>query len=159
VSINLEPGEIGLWQESAGLSEMRSHRYSTGGSVRVAKGVWVGARQYHSYRTRDIVDRGIVTVTTRRITFVGNAKTAQVLYRDLVNIDWGDRVNVINTQRRQNAVVIHYDGALIGYLLVKIFASAHLPDNRFPATWRLTAQAKRRGVDVQLAEEGVALST
>jgi hypothetical protein len=114
---------------------MRSHRYSTGTSVRLAKGVSVSSRRYRSYRTRDIVDHGTVAITTRRIAYTGSEKTAQVMYRDLVAIDGDIDTNVLHTARRQNAIVIHYPAAMLGLILVRFFASAELTDNHLPEGW------------------------
>jgi hypothetical protein len=141
VSVNLQPGEFGLLEAPALLSEMRSHRYSTGARVRIAKGIWVGGRQYHSYRTRDIVDRGTVVITTRRIAYTGASKTAQVLFGDLVSIEGDLNCNIIHTARRQNAIMIHYSEAALGLVLIRFFASSVLADNRLPNGWQLTARA------------------
>jgi hypothetical protein len=67
VNVNLQPGEVGLLQSPASLSEMRTHHYNTGVRVRIANGFWLGGSQSHSYRAREIVDRGMVAITTRRI--------------------------------------------------------------------------------------------
>ena len=159
VNINLEPGEIGLLQENAQLSDMRSHRYSTGGSVRIAKGVWVGGRRYHSDRTREIVDRGTVVITTRRIAFIGGAKTAQVLFRDLISIEGGVSINIIHTRTRQTAIVVHYEQAMLGALLVKLFVSGGLSGNRLPDGWTLTARPKSDGVDLRFDKATPALAS
>jgi hypothetical protein len=135
---------------------MRSHRYSTGASVRVAKGFWVSGRQYHSYRTRDIVDNGIVVITSRRIAYTGNSKTAHVWYRDLVSIEGDIYSNVIHTARRQNAIVIHYREAALGLILVRVFASAMLGDNQLPNGWRLTARPDGSGIAIDLGPTAVA---
>ena len=152
VSINLQHGEFGLLRTSARLSEMRSHRYSTGGSVRIAKGIWVGGRQYHSYRTRDIIDQGEVVITTRRIAYVGGSKTAHVWFRDLVSIEGDTGCNIIHTARRQNAVVIHYREGLLGLILVRFFASTTLPDTHLPDGWHLTARRQGSGISLDLSE-------
>ena len=132
---------------------MRSHRYSTGGSVRIAKGVWVGGRQYHSYRTRDVIDQGVVVITTRRIAYTGGSKTAQVWFRDLVSIEGDVDCNVIHTARRQNAIVIHYRKAALGLILVRVFASAVLADNRLADGWRLTARPNSDGIAIDVGDE------
>jgi len=152
VGINLQPGEVGLLQAPARLSEMRSHRYSTGSSVRIAKGFWVSSRRYHSYRTRDIIDRGTVAITTRRIAYTGGSKTAQVWFRDLVSIEGDVDCNVIHTARRQSAIVIHYSEATLGLILVRVFASAVLADNRLPTGWQLTARPNGNGVAISVGD-------
>jgi uncharacterized protein YecT (DUF1311 family) len=152
VGINLQPGEFGLLQARAQLSEMRSHRYSTGGSVRIAKGVWVGGRQYHSYRTRDIVDQGVVVITTRRVAYTGGSKTAQVWLLDLVSIEGNVDCNVLHTARRQNAIVIHYREAALGLILVRVLASAVLAGNRLPNGWQLTARPNGAGIAVDVGD-------
>jgi hypothetical protein len=152
VGINLQAGEVGLLQVRAQLSEMRSHRYSTGSSVRLAKGISVSSRRYHSYRTRDIVDHGTVAITTRRVAYTGSGKTAQVMYRDLVAIEGDLDTNVVHTARRQNAILIHYPAAMLGLILVRFFASAQLTDNRLPDGWQFTAQPGGDGVTIDLVE-------
>jgi hypothetical protein len=154
VGINLQPGEFGLLQAPAQLSEMRSHGYSTGSSVRIAKGIWVSGRQYHSYRTRDIVDNGAVAITTRRIAYTGGSKTAQVWFRDLVSIEGDLGCNVVHTARRQNAIVIHYGEAALGLILIRFFTSAALSDNRLPDGWQFTARREGGGIAVDVGEGG-----
>jgi uncharacterized protein YecT (DUF1311 family) len=152
VDINLQSGEFGLLQATAQLSEMRSHRYSTGGSVRIAKGIRVGGRQYHSYRTRDIVDQSAVVITTRRIAYTGGSKTAQVWFRDLVSIEGDVDCNIIHTARRQSAIVIHYREAALGLILVRVFASAALANNHLPNGWQLTARPNGDSIAIDVGE-------
>jgi hypothetical protein len=96
--ITLESGEFALLQTSGQLSEMRSHGYSVGSSVRITKGLWVSGRQYHSYRTRETVDQGTIVITTRRIIYTGASKTAQIWLRELIAIE-GDVDSTLFTPR------------------------------------------------------------
>jgi len=150
VGINLQAGEVGLLEAPARLSEMRSHRYSTGARVRIAKGFWVGGSQSHSYRTRDVVDYGTVVITTRRIAFAGRAKSAQVMFRDLLSIDGDIGCNLVHTARRQSAVMIHYSDALLGLLLVRLFADGALLDNQLPPGWQVDVRPQGDGVAVNI---------
>jgi hypothetical protein len=129
---------------------MRSHRYSTGARVRIAKGFWVGGSQSHSYRTRDIVDHGTVVITTRRIAFAGRSKSAQVMFRDLLSIEGDIGCNLVHSARRQSAVMIHYSDALLGVLLVRLFAGGALLDNRLPPGWRVDVRPQGEGVTVNM---------
>jgi hypothetical protein len=129
---------------------MRAHRYSTGARVRIAKGVWIGGSRSHSYRTRDIVDHGIIVITTRRIAYAGHTKTAQVMFHDLVAIEGDLDCNLVHSARRQNAIMIHYADALLGLLLVRLFAGGSVVDNRLPSGWRLLAQPQGEQVVVSL---------
>ena len=70
VPIVLEEREFGLLATPATLCEMRAHRATAGGRVRIAKGVRVGVRRYeYSYRQLDPIASGILVVTNRRVVF------------------------------------------------------------------------------------------
>jgi hypothetical protein len=153
VSVNLQAGEVGLFEAPARLSEMRAHHYSTGARIRIAKGVWVGGSRSHAYHTRDIVDHGIVAITTRRIAYAGHTKTAQVMFHDLVGIEGDLDCNLVHSSRRQNAIMIHYADALLGLLLVRLFADGSFVDNRLPSGWRLLAQPQGEQVAISLRKE------
>jgi hypothetical protein len=149
VGMDLQSGEFGLLQTSGQLSEMRSHGYSVGSSVRITKGLWVSGRQYHSYRAREIVDQGTIVITTRRIVYTG-AKTVQIWLRDLIAIEGDVDCNIIHTARRQNAIFIHYREAALGLILIRIFASGILADNRVPTGVQVTARAEGESIAIKV---------
>jgi hypothetical protein len=124
--IRMEPGEFGLICQAATLWEMRSHRYRTGGSVRVARGVWVGGSQYHSQRQLDPIATGYVTITNRRLLFSSADKTVHLTYRDLVSIEGSHQHNLAQSKRRRTPVNLTYEDALLGLVLIQILSSVPL---------------------------------
>ena len=56
--LQLSADEVCAFTAGARLRQVRPHRYSVGGSVRVMKGVFAGQRQYESKDSFDVVDAG-----------------------------------------------------------------------------------------------------
>ncbi len=137
VPLNLQPGEIGLLSAPAQLSEMRRHR---------------NARTRRSYESRDIVDRGTIAITTQRVAFIGAAKSLQVRYRDIMDVELseaGGATSVYST-RRQAPLVAHYDMAPLGVVLLKLYSSVALSDNRLPEGFARSAKPDGKGgIDLQ----------
>ena len=64
--------------------------------------------------------------------------------------------NIIHTARRQNAIVIHYSEAALGLILVRVFASAVLADNRLSSGWQLAARPSGGGIAIDVNQAAVA---
>jgi hypothetical protein len=105
------------------------------------------------------VDQGAVVITTRRIAYTGGSKTAHVWFRDLVSIEGDVDCNIIHTAHRQSAIVLHYREAALGLILVRVFASAILANNRLPSGWQLTAHPNCGSVAIDIGEAASPVAT
>jgi hypothetical protein len=128
--LRLANDEICVFCDKAHLREVRPHRYSVGGSVRVMRGVYVGQRQYESKDSFDVVDAGEVFITNKRLVFTGLKTTINTAFKDIVSLDMHTDGLFLHSAKRQRASFIEFSRPLIVNMLVKYFQSN--PDGAQP---------------------------
>src|SRR5207302_6520212 len=119
--LQLSADEVCVFTAGARLRQMRPHRYSVGGSVRVMKGVYVGQRQYESKDSFDVVDAGTLYVTNKRLIFTGVKSTLSTAFKDLVSLDFHSDGLFLHSAKRQKASFIEFSGPLLVTMIVKYF--------------------------------------
>jgi hypothetical protein len=116
--IALTDGELCILNESADRMEVKKHRSSTGASVRVVKGLWVGGRNYHSRESLDVTDSGRIYITNKRIAFIGFKKTVNTPLKDIVSHKGHWDALSINSSKRDAVTIIAFDKAYLGNLIL-----------------------------------------
>jgi|GEM_PF-5597509 len=141
-SINLKQHEFVVCNQPASLYEYRTQRYSTGASVRVARGVYVGGRQQHSYESLREVATGQVIVTNQRIVYLSTQHTRTVNLSDILSIEGDHGFLEVHTSKRQKPVLLglpSFDTALLT-LLVKLFTTGKFEGRFLPSDIHLAPQ-------------------
>lgn len=160
VRLNLQPGEVGLMQVEAGLSEAQERPATVGVGV-VAGGVMVGGSRAALVQTRAVVDRGALIVTTRRAAFIGGSRSLELPLTELLTVETvaeaapnrGERL-VLHSGRYRQPIVLHMPFAALPAFLIRLFASGALPDNRLPEGCTVAAHNNGRG-RVEFSFEGL----
>lgn len=108
-SLNMKAGEIAVYDAPAKLYETRAVRHykSGGGSVRVAKGVWIHSGRGKSTSSQEWqqVDNGTLTVTNKRIVFVGEQGNRNAAIEKVLSVSASIRGAEVLTESKQKAMV------------------------------------------------------
>ena len=120
--IHLDKGEEGFyWDETANLYELRAVRDGKvgGASFRIAKGVTIhsgGFRSESHDEWREIAN-GALYVTNKRIIFDGDKKNRVIKLSEVMSVDRGYRVAVVNSAKLQKPIAL---GSINGQMFADI---------------------------------------
>lgn len=90
-----------LWLPNIQLHEDRMIRKRVGGAVRVMKGVYVGTSRSESHPQRRHIDTGELTLTNKRLVFVGNSKSVNIDLRKILSIDpYSDGISLSRSNKK-----------------------------------------------------------
>lgn len=120
----LRSGECAVYFKSSELFETRSVRtYQSGfAGVRLAKGIYVGQSRGRSFSRQELakIDRGTLTVTSKRIVFEGSDGARAIpLGKILSASPWKDSVEVLS-EGRQKAVVFSAENPIILATIIQL---------------------------------------
>ncbi len=150
VSVILEPTEFGLLVTPATLCEMRAHRATAGGRVRIAKSVRVGVRKYeYSYRQLDPVASGTLIVTNHRVVFKSDERPVHLALSELVDVEY-DGCLRLSIRRRQTPIILRIAPGNLAMLLIRLFAKDTFPSGELPEGLIISARPDQRGRGVVL---------
>jgi hypothetical protein len=158
VPIVLEEREFGLLATPATLCEMRAHRATAGGRVRIAKGVRVGVRRYeYSYRQLDPIASGILVVTNRRVVFKSDERPVHFGLSELLDVEYAGYLRLL-IRRRQTPIILSIAHGNLAMWLIRVFAKGLFLDGRLPEGLVMSARpsARGRGVDLSYDMPGAA---
>jgi hypothetical protein len=125
--------EQAFYSQPSVLSETRAVRRYQAGSAgfRVAKGVFVGGTKGTSYSTQELskIDSGVLTVTNKRILFVGNnASSRTIKLEKIIAAEPGLSEIEVSIEGRQKTMIFSAPNPLILSAIVLICTKA--PDPR-----------------------------
>lgn len=103
VPIILKKNEIPyLSIPSVEFHEDRMVRHSTGGAVRIMKGVYLGGSRSESHPERRHIDTGQLVLTNRRLVFVGSRKSIDADLRKIVSLEPYEDGIAVNRSNKKN---------------------------------------------------------
>ncbi len=122
--IMLKPGENAFYSSPSALHETRAvrqyHAAHTG--FRVAKGVYVGGTSGRSLSTQQWarLDTGRLTITNKRLVFVGTKEERAFSLDKLISVDPNLTAIVVSVEGRQKAMAFEAANSLILMTIIRI---------------------------------------
>lgn len=124
--ILLQGEEVAFLDEPSTFSESRAYRVSGGTATRVGR-FYIGGMISESQQRLKQVDRGRLTLTNRRLVFVGSIENRHMRLPDIVSVEaWADAIEVC-TQRRTKNQVFSVQNPLIWAAMVQLALSGDHP--------------------------------
>jgi hypothetical protein len=131
--IILKPGESAFYSTPSTLYETRAVRsYQAGHSgFRVAKGVYIGRTSGRSISTQQwaALDTGWLTITNKRLVFVGGKEDRTIPLSKVVSIDNSLTEIVVAVEGRQKAMALAVPNSLIATLINRLCSQVSDPLN------------------------------
>jgi len=108
-TVILKPGEVAYFEEPASLYETRAVRHyaSSGGRVRIMKGLSVGGSSGNSYSTQEWtrIAHGLLTITNKRLIFAAQSTSRSFPIARILSADCSTDGVEIPVEGRQKGMV------------------------------------------------------
>jgi hypothetical protein len=125
----LKNDEHAILEEGSTLFESRAYRVYGGGGTRIGR-VYVGAGVSESHQRVKEIDRGTLTLTTKRLIFDGTHENRNVQLSQVLSASpWSDAIE-ISTARRAKSQVYTVANPLIWAAGVKALAAGEFSERR-----------------------------
>jgi hypothetical protein len=132
-NIILKPGESAFYSTPSALYETRAVRQYQAGHTgfRVAKGVYVGGTSGRSISTQQWakLDTGWLTITNKRLVFVGGKEDRTIPLNKVVSVDSIPTGIVVSIEGRQKAMALEVTNSLIATLIIRLCSQVSDPLN------------------------------
>jgi hypothetical protein len=132
-TIILKPDEQAFYSTPSTLYETRAvRRYQAGHTAfRVAKGVYVGGTSGRSISTQEWakLDTGSLTITNKRLVFVGDKEDRTIPLNKVVSVDSTLTEIVVSVEGRQKVMTLTVPNSLIAAAIIRLSPHANDPLN------------------------------
>jgi hypothetical protein len=122
--IMLKPDETAFYSSPSALHETRAVReyHSAHAGARVAKGVYIGGTSGRSLSTQQWakLDTGRLTITNKRLVFVGKKEQRAVSLDKVISVDPNLTAVVVSVEGRQKAMAFEAANPLIAMTIIRI---------------------------------------
>jgi hypothetical protein len=125
----LKNDEHAILEEGSTLFESRAYRVYGGGGTRIGR-VYVGGGVSESHQRVKEIDRGTLTLTTKRLIFDGTHENRNVQLSQVLSVSpWSDAIE-ISTARRAKSQIYTVANPLIWAAGVKALAAGEFSERR-----------------------------
>jgi hypothetical protein len=122
--IMLKPDETAFYSSPSALHETRAVReyHAAHAGARVAKGVYIGGTSGRSLSTQQWakLDTGRLTITNKRLVFVGKKEQRAVSLDKVISVDPNLTAVVVSVEGRQKAMAFEAANPLIAMTIIRI---------------------------------------